>query len=352
MSPSACWPLAKSKQDELQPKETTLTSSTRLTRRAALWAAATVALGIFGAAQAQETYPSKPITIVIPSAAGTGQDAVARLIGQELTKAWNQPVIVDNKPGAGTTIGTRFVARAPKDGYTALLTFTAHVQNATFFPQRGYDPVKDFAGVSKVAVSTTVLVVSPDFPGRTVKEVVAYIKANPGKIFYGTYGAGTTGHIYGELFKREAGLDMQPVHYKGGAPLATDLVGGQVKVGLIAVGSALPLLRSGRLIPVAVAGSQRSKLLPNVPTLGDAGYKGFDLDAWMALLVPAGTPRDRVHALSAEVGRILKMPQVAQKIEELAFDPSGGTPEEMDRLLAEDLTRWTGLITQFDIKPE
>ena len=314
--------------------------------------AAAIAFGICGAARAQDVYPAKAITIVIPSAAGTGQDAVARLIGQELTKAWNQPVIVDNKPGAGTTIGTRFVAQAPKDGHTALLTFTAHVQNASFFPQRGYDPVKDFSGVSKVAVSTTLLVISPDFPGRTVKEVVAHIKANPGKIFYGTYGAGTTGHIYGELFKREAGLDMQPVHYKGGAPLANDLVGGQVKIGLIAAGSALPLLRSGRLIPVAVAGSQRSKLLPNVPTLGESGYKGFDLDAWMALLVPAGTPRDRVNALSGEVGRILKMPQIAQKIQELAFDTAGGTPEEMDRLLAEDIAKWLRLITQFDIKPE
>jgi len=315
-------------------------------------AAATFALGICSAPHAQERYPSRPITLVIPGPAGSGQDAVARVVAQELSKAWNQPVLVDNKPGGGTTIGTRQVARAPKDGYTLLLTFTAHVQNASFFPQRGYDPVKDFAGVSKLALSSTVVVVSPDFPARTLQEAVAYVKANPGKVAYGTYGAGTTGHIFGELLKREAGLDMLPVHYKGGAPLATDLVGGHVKIGFSALGTVLPLIRSGKLIAVAIAGAQRSTLLPNVPSLSDAGYKSFDVDAWMALLVPAGTPKDRVTALSTEVGRILKMPQVIQKFEEHAFEPLGSSPEEMDRLLAEDLVKWTRLIAQFNIKLE
>ena len=309
-------------------------------------------LACSSAAQAQETYPSKPITLVIPSAAGSGQDAVARVIGQELTKAWGQPVIVDNKPGAGTTIGTRFVAGAPKDGYTALLTFTAHVQNPTFFPQRGYDPVKDFAGVTKVAISSTLLVVSPDFQARTLPALVALVKANPGKFAYGTYGAGTTGQINGELLKREAGLDMVPVHYKGGAPLANDLVGGQVKIGTIAEGSALPLLRSGRLIPVAVAGSQRSKLLPSVPTFEEAGYKGFEPDAWMGLVVPAGTAKARVDALSREVSRIVRLPEVAQKIRDLAFEPVGSSPEEMDQVLRVDLEKWTRLITQLNIKLE
>lgn len=313
--------------------------------------AATVAV-YSSAAPAEESYPSKPITLVIPSAAGSGQDAVARLIGQELTKAWGQPVIVDNRPGAGTTIGTRFAASAPKDGYTALLTFTAHVQNPSFFPQRGYDPVRDFAGVSKVAISSTMLVVSPDLPARTLPEVVALVKANPGKYAYGTYGAGTTGHIMGELLKREAGLDMPPVHYKGGAPLATDLAGGQVKIGYIAAGSALPLLRSGRLISVAVAGSQRSKLLPSIPTFDEFGYKGFEPDAWMGLLVPAGTPKARVDALSREVARIVRLPEIQQKIRDQAFEPVGSTPADMDRALREDLEKWARLITQLGIKQE
>lgn len=321
----------------------------KLQRRSLIAAAL---LGFLGAASAQDPFPSKPMTIVIPSAAGTGQDAVARLIGQELTKAWKQPVIVDNKPGAGTTIGTKFVAGTPKDGHTMLLTFTAHVQNPTFFPQRGYDPVKDFAGISKIAISSTILAVSPDFEARNLQQVLAAVKAGKGAFPYGTYGAGTTGHILGELLKREAGLQMAPVHYKGGAPLANDLVGGQVKIGFIAIGSALPLLRSGRLVPIAVAGSQRAKALPNVPTFEEAGFKGFEPDAWMGLLVPAGTPRDRVKALSSEVARIVRLPEIAQKIQDLAFEPVGSTPEEMDRVLREDLEKWTRLITQLNIKAE
>lgn len=323
--------------------------NTSLSRRSLIAAAL---LAQFGAVGAQEQFPSKAITIVIPSAAGTGQDAVARLIGQELTKLWKQPVIVDNKPGAGTTVGTKFVTGAPKDGHTMLLTFTAHVQNPTFFPQRGYDPVKDFVGISKIAISSTLMVVSPDYPAKTLPQVVAAIKATKGSFPYGTYGSGTTGHILGELFKREAKLDMVPVHYKGGAPLSADLVGGQVKVGFIAIGSALPLLRSGRLIPVAVAGSQRARALPNVPTFEEAGYKGFEPDAWMGLLVPAGTPKDRVKLISTEVARIVKLPEISQKIQDLAFEPVGSSPEEMDRALREDLDKWTRLITELNIKAE
>lgn len=318
--------------------------------RVLLFTAATV--GFSAAAPAQEKYPAKPITLVIPSVAGSIQDVVARVIGQEITKAWGQPVIVENKPGAGTTIGTRYVAAAPKDGYTALLTFTGHVQNPSFFPQRGYDPVRDFSGVSKIGLSSTVLVVSPDFPVRTLAEVLALVKANPGKYAYGTYGAGTTGHIMGELLKREAGLDMIPVHYKGGAPLSTDLVGGQVKIGYIAVGSALPLLKSGRLIPVAVGGSQRSPLLPTVATFDEAGYKGFEMDAWMGLLAPAGTPKPRIEALSREIARIVRLPEIQQKLKDQAFDAVGSTPEEMDRVLREDSEKWARLITQLGIKPE
>jgi tripartite-type tricarboxylate transporter receptor subunit TctC len=196
------------------------------------------------------------------------------------------------------------------------------------------------------------MVVSPDFPVRTLPEIIALVKASPGKYAYGTYGAGTTGHIMGELFKREAGLDMIPVHYKGGAPLATDLVGGQVKMGYIAVGSALPLLKSGRLIPVAVAGAQRSKLLPLVPTFAEIGYKGFELDAWMGLLVPAGTPKARIDVLSNEIARIVRLPDVQQKLQDQATEPVGGTAEEMDKVLRDDLEKWTRLITQLDIKQE
>ncbi|NUO84783.1 MAG: tripartite tricarboxylate transporter substrate binding protein [Cupriavidus sp.] len=301
---------------------------------------------------AAEPYPSRPLTIVVPSVAGNVNDAVARLIGQELTRSWGQPVIVDNKPGAGTTTGTKYVARAAKDGYTALLTFTAHVQNPSLYRGIGYDPIADFTPVSEVAISSTVLAVSPDFPARTLPEVVALLKANPGKYPYGSYGAGTTGHILGELLKREAGLQMEHVAYKGGAPLATDLAAGHVKLGFIAVGTAMPLLQGGKLVPVALAGAERSTLLPRVPTFREAGYQGFEPDAWMGLLFPAGVPRARVDALSREVARIVRLPQIARKMQDLNLVPVGSTPEAFATVLKNDRDKWSRIIRDVGITLE
>lgn len=297
-------------------------------------------------------YPSRPITIIVPSPAGNVNDAVARLLGTELAKAWGQPIIVDNKPGAGTTTGTKFVAQAPKDGYTVLLTFTAHVQNPALFPKIGYDPVGDFAAVSEVAASSTILAVSPDFPARSLPELVALVKAQPGKLAYGSYGMGTTGHILGELFEREAGLQMEHVPYKGGAPLSTDLAAGHVKIGLIAVGTAMPLLQSNRLVPLAIAGPHRSELLPNVPTFLESGYRGFEPDAWMGLLMPAGTPPARVEALSAQVARIVRLPDIARRMRELNLSPIGNSPQEFDAVLRSDRDKWGRVIRELDIRME
>ncbi|SOY87685.1 tripartite tricarboxylate transporter substrate binding protein [Cupriavidus taiwanensis] len=299
-----------------------------------------------------EPYPSRPLTIVVPSVAGNVNDAVARLIGQELTRSWGQPVIVDNKPGAGTTTGTKYVARAPRDGYTALLTFTAHVQNPSLYRGIGYDPIADFTPVSEVAVSSTILAVSPDFPARTLPEVVALLKANPGKYPYGSYGAGTTGHILGELLKREAGVQMEHVAYKGGAPLATDLAAGHVKLGFIAVGTAMPLLQGGKLAPVAIAGAERSALLPRVPTFREAGYQGFEPEAWMGLLFPAGVPRARVDALSREVARIVRLPEIARKMQDLNLVPVGSTPEAFATVMKNDRDKWSRIIRDVGITLE
>ncbi|SCU84482.1 putative extra-cytoplasmic solute receptor [Cupriavidus necator] len=299
-----------------------------------------------------EPYPSRPLTIVVPSVAGNVNDAVARLIGQELTRSWGQPVIVDNKPGAGTTTGTKYVARAAKDGYTALLTFTAHVQNPSLYRGIGYDPIMDFAPVSEVAISSTILAVSPDFPARTLPEVVALLRANPGKYPYGSYGAGTTGHILAELLKREAGLQTEHVAYKGGAPLATDLAAGHVKLGFIAVGTAMPLLQGGKLVPVAIAGAERSALLPKVPTFREAGYKGFEPDAWMGLLFPAGVPKARVDALSREVARIVRLPEIAKKMQDLNLVPVGSTPEAFATVMKNDRDKWSRIISDVGITLE
>lgn len=321
-------------------------------RRLAVLALASAALAPMAHASDTERYPSKPITIVVPAVAGNVNDAVARLIGQELTKSWGQAVVIDNKPGAGATTGTKFVAQAPKDGYTALLTFTAHVQNPSLFPNIGYDPIKDFVGVSELATSATILAVSPDLPVRTLPELVALVKGSPDKYPYGSYGTGTTGHILGELLKREAGLQMEHVPYKGGGPLATDLAAGHVKLGLIAVGTARPLLQSGRLVPVAITGAKRSDLLPNVPTFLELGYKGFEPDAWMGLLMPAGTPPARVAALSKEIARIMRLPEIDKRMRELNLVPIGNTPQEFDAVLRSDLDKWARFVRELGIKIE
>lgn len=304
------------------------------------WAATGAAWG------ADEVYPARPITIVVPSATGNVNDAVARLVGAELTARWGQPVIVLNKPGAGTEIGTRFVANAEKDGYTALLTYTAHVQNPALYKSLSYDPIADFAPVSQVAYSSTILAAHPGFEAQTFADLVALVKANPGKYFYGSYGAGTTGHILGELLKKEAGLQMDHVAYKGGAPLATDMIAGHVKFGFIAVGTVMPYLKAGTLKPLAITGSVRSPLLPAVPTFLEAGYRGFEPDAWMGLLFPAGVPTQRVDAFARAVAEIVRRPEMQRRFAELNLVAIGSTPAQFAAVLSADLQKWATVIEQ------
>jgi tripartite-type tricarboxylate transporter receptor subunit TctC len=297
-------------------------------------------------------YPIRPITFVVPSVAGNVNDAAARLIGQELTKTWGQAVVVENRPGAGTTTGTKYVAKSPKDGYTALLTFTAHIQNPSLFPNIGYDPIKDFETVSLIAKSSVILAVSPDSPYKTIAQLVAAVKASPGTLSYGSYGSGTTGHILGELLKRDAGMDIQHVPYKGGAPLANDLAAGHIKIGMIAVGTAMPLLQAGKIIPLAITGEKRSELLPKVPTFSESGFKGFEPDAWMGLLFPAGTPKEYSEVLSREIGRIVRLPEITTRLHGLVLEPVGNSPDEFARVLKNDMDKWSQLIQQLGIKME
>ncbi|MBQ0130836.1 MAG: tripartite tricarboxylate transporter substrate binding protein [Comamonas sp.] len=297
-----------------------------------------------------EGYPSKPVTIIVPSSAGNVNDAVARILGQELQAAWGQPVVVENRPGAGTVTGTRYVKDASKDGHTLLLTFTAHVQNPSLIKNTGYDPVNDFTAVSEVALSSVVLVANPQFEAQTVADIVKLVKSKPGELAYGSYGMGPTGHILGEQFKHEAGLNLMHIAYKGGAPLATDLAAGHIGFGWIAVGTAMPLLKAGKLRPVAFAGAKRSALMPDVPTMGELGYKGFEPDAWMGLLAPSGVPADRVAALSAQIARIVHKPEVAQRMREMNLVPVGSSAADFQKKLASDLAYWSKAIHTLQIK--
>ncbi len=319
---------------------------------AAIAAVALLSHSLLARAADEAPYPSRPITIIVPSAPGNINDTVARLVGQELTKKWGQPIIVENKPGAGTAIGTRLVARAPKDGYTALLTFTAHVQNPWLMQDLGYDPIKDFEPVSEVALSSVILVVSPTFAARSLPELVKLVQADPGQYTYGSYGMGTTGHILGELLKREAKLQMEHLPYNGGPPLANDLVAGHVKFGMIAVGSSMALLKAGKLIPLAITGTSRSALLPDVPTFGELGYAGFEPDAWMGLLFPAGVPKERAALLSAEIARIVRDPDIRARIIALNLVPVGNTPEQFAGVLKYDYDKWRDVIQKVGIQSQ
>jgi tripartite-type tricarboxylate transporter receptor subunit TctC len=297
-------------------------------------------------------YPIKPVTLVVPFPAGGITDSVARLIAKELTVSWKQTVLVDNRPGASGAIGTEAVARAPKDGYTALFTITSHIQLPALQPKLRYDALKDFEPVSQVALSSSILAVSPSFPVSSAKELIAKLKAEPDKHAYGSYGMGTTSNIYGELFKKEAGVGMTHVPYKGAAPLVNDLLGGVLSIAFVDTGTAMPHLKAGKIKPLAIIGTRRSSVLPTVPTFDEVGLRGFEPYAWMGILMPAGTPKDLAQKMSAEVARIVKDPAMQTRLAESNLEPVASTPAEFAAALRKDSQTWKRVIELGDVKME
>ncbi len=297
-------------------------------------------------------YPTKPVTLVVPFPAGGITDSVARLIAKELGESWKQTVLVDNRPGASGAIGTEAVSRAPKDGHTVLFTITSHIQLPSLQPKLRYDALKDFEPVTQVALSSSILAVSPAFPAATTKELISKLKAEPEKHAYGSYGIGTTSNIYGELFKKEAGVSLTHVPYKGAAPLVNDLLGGVVNIAFVDTGTAMPHLKAGRIRPLAIIGTRRSAVLPNVPTFDEAGLRGFEPYAWMGILLPAGTPADIVQKLSSEVGRIVKDPAMQKRLTESNLEPVASTPAEFAATLRRDSQTWKDVIELGGVKLE
>ncbi|AOB32963.1 MFS transporter [Bordetella sp. H567] len=292
------------------------------------WAAA-AALCLAGAATAAPSYPDKPIRLIVPFPAGGTTDILARTVGQRLTMAWGQPVIIENRPGAGATIGADVVAKARPDGYTLLMAAVHHTIAATYYKQLPYDLRKDLAPVSVVAIVPNVLVVRPDLPVSNVQELIAYAKANPGKLTYASNGAGTAHNLIGEQFKSMTGTDIMHIPYKGSAPALTDLMGGRVTMMFDTVSSCLPYVKAGKLKALAVATSARSSVLPDVPTLSEAGLKGFDIASWFGVMAPAGTPRAIVDKLSAQIDKDLADPEVRKVLLPIGAEPVGGTPQAM-----------------------
>jgi tripartite-type tricarboxylate transporter receptor subunit TctC len=290
-------------------------------------------------------YPAKAIRFVSPFAAGGSTDGLARLIGQKLTEAWNQPVVVENRPGAGGTVGSEIVAKAPPDGYTILLTsVSAHAIGPAMRRKLPYDPVMDFATISQIASGYNVLVVHPSLPVRSVKELLALSRARPGQLTYGSGGIGTTTHIAGELFKSLGKVDIVHVAYKGGGPLAIAILSGEVPVAFGSIATVLPQLRAGKLRGLAVTGSSRAAAIPDLPTIAEAGIPGYELNSWYGVLAPAATPRDIVQKLSAEIVRIVRLPDVREHLVYEGQEPAGTTAEAFAAYLRAEVEKWARVV--------
>jgi tripartite-type tricarboxylate transporter receptor subunit TctC len=301
-------------------------------------------LAVAAPAQAQ-SYPDKPIKLVVPFAPAGATDVLARIVGQKLSELEKQPVIVDNRAGAGGNIGSDAVAKAAPDGYTLLMgAVGTHAINVSLYKKMPYDPVKDFVPVVLVATVPNVLVVPASLPVNSVKELIAYGKANPGKLNFGSSGNGTSIHLSGELFKSMTGVDMQHVPYKGSGPATVDLLSGQVQMMFDNLPSAMPNIKSGKLKALAVTSAKRSPSLPDVPTIAEAGVPGYEAPSWFGILVPKGTPPEIVAKLNTDINKILAMPDTKKKFLEQGAEPAGGTPEQFAALINSEIPKWAKVV--------
>jgi tripartite-type tricarboxylate transporter receptor subunit TctC len=286
-----------------------------------------------------QSYPSKQIELVVPFVAGGTTDIVARMIAQRFIDSWSATAIVSNRPGGGSMIGTGAVAKSPPDGHTLLVTTIAFAINAGM-QKLPFDPVKDFAPVSELTSIPLMLMVHPSVPATNLKEFVALIKANPGKWDYATSGAGTSPHLATEMFKSMAGIDMVHVPFKGNAEAMNAFLGGHVKVYFSQVPAVLQHVKAGALRPIAVTTAKRLPYLSDVPTIAELGYPGYEISAWQGMFAPAGTPKDIVEKIGAEVVRMLKSPDIRERIEREGSDPVGTMPEEFTERFRSEITKW------------
>ena len=303
-------------------------------------------LAAFALAAQAQPYPNRPIRIIVPFGPGGFTDVAARILQKELAPAIGQPIVIENKPGAGSTIGTAEVAHAAPDGYSLVMISTAHVISPHLYKEMPYDPIKDFTPVMKLAEGPYVLVVHPSLPVKNVHDVIALAKSDPKAIYYASSGNGSAQHLVGALFVTMAGAPMTHVPYKGSSGAMADLLGGVVKVSFVGVPNALPNLRSGKLKALAVSSRKRYSELPDVPTLDEAGVKGYDATIWLGLLAPPGTPRDIVNKLNATITKILAAPDAKKLMATAGVDVATSTPEEFGALLQSELDRWGTVVKE------
>ena len=298
-----------------------------------------------------QTYPTRPVHIIVGYAAGGPTDITGRLVGQWLSERLGQQFAVENRPGAGTNIGTELVVRAPPDGYTLLLVGTTNAINATLYDKLNFNFIRDLAPVASIMRTTSVMVVHPSFPAKTVPEFVAYAKANPGKINMATAGVGSPPHVYGELFNAMAGVDLIPVHYRGGGLGLVDLLGGQAQVMFEGITSSIEYVRAGKLRALAVTSATRSAALPDIPTLGEF-VPGYEARGWFGLGVPKNTPAEIIDTLNRKINAGLADPTMKARIADLGGTPMSMTPAEFGKFIADETEKWGKVIRAANIKPD
>ncbi len=298
-------------------------------------------------------YPGKPVRLVVPFPAGGPTDIVGRTISQKLSESLGQPVIVDNRAGAGGVIGTEFVAKSPPDGYTILLgTIGGLAVAMSLYPNRGYDTLRDFQAVAQAVTVTNILVVHPSLPARTVKELLSLARARPGTLNYASSGSGTVTHLAGELLNTMAHVKIVHIPFKGGAPALTALMSGEVEMNFENSLIVVPHIKAGRVRAIAVTGAQRSKLMPDLPTIAEGGLPGYNASGWYGFVLPAAVPKEIVSRLANDFNRILRMPDVVERLSGQGAEPVINTPEQFTAFIRTEIDKWTRLVKTANMKAD
>ena len=306
---------------------------------AAVLAAATLAAGIAAPAHAADAYPSRPVKILFGFPAASATDVIARAIGQKLSEKWGQPVVIDNRPGAGGNIGSELAAKSPNDGYTIFFGTVANAISTSYYSKLNYDYLKDFTPITLVATTPLVLVASKDLPAKSVKELIDYAKANPG-VSFGSGGVGTSNHLAGEMFKKATGTELLHVPYKGTPAAYTDLMSGRVQLMFDNIVAVMPHIKSGALKPIAVTSANRAPSLPDVPTVAEMGLPGFEAVSWIGALVPTGTPKEIVDKIYTDLITVLRMPDVIERLGQSGAIVVGNTPEQFAKWNRDEIAKW------------
>ena len=315
-------------------------------------AAGAAALPAMSRVARAQAYPTRPVRVIVPFAPGGGTDIFARIAAQKLGESLGQQFYIENIAGAGGNIGVGQAARATPDGYTVLFAFGSFVVNPNTYAKVPYDPQKDFAPITLAVVATTALVVNPAVPATSVKDLIALIKANPGKYNYASGGVGAQPHLVGEQLRLSLGLDLVHVPFNGAGPANASVVAGHTPIGFASLASVAPYVKDGKLRALAITSKERSQAMPDVPTMTEVGYPNIEGDSWVGVLVPGGTPKEVITTLHREVVKIIALPEMKERLVTLGYDPVGSTPEEFARRIATELETWGKVIRAANIKPQ